>query len=140
MVYNLGHSTPEMAGKFAKDAEVGSLVLNHFSRSIRPSDSRKIRDKASKASGLSKKKVLCAKDNLLLHVCVKQKGPRASGIGTYYDVRDANLHSQNNNVPRMSWAGDKSKEPKNRKLQVDKLKALRQEITKKMRESRLSQD
>eukprot|EP00946_MAST-07B_sp_MAST-7B-sp1_P002119 g2119.t1 len=134
-VYTRGHSTPEMAGKFAKKAEVGSLVLNHFSRSIKSSDMKHIQAEASKASGLETRDVLCARDNLLLHIHVKRKGPRASGIGSFYDVRDARKYGEDK-MPRISWGGNASGVPKKRR-ESKKLGALRKEVEMKMAESQL---
>jgi ribonuclease BN (tRNA processing enzyme) len=64
-----GHSSPLMAGRFAKAANVKKLVLNHFSQKIvLKKQFDFIQKRASDASGLSMSNVIIAKDGDTLFV------------------------------------------------------------------------
>jgi ribonuclease Z len=126
-VYIRGHSTPEMAGEFAKEAEVGSLVLNHFSQAILETQLPGVLKEAVQASGLTRGSVLCAKDNMLVEIKIAKRGPRASGLGRYYDVRDV-AEEQKLGKKQTAWVGGA---PKDRAL-VKSVKAFRKQVERKM--------
>ena len=63
-----GHSSPRMAGNFAKQANVKQLILNHFSQALFPSDINYIRSQASKISGLGIGQVITARDGLAVDI------------------------------------------------------------------------
>ena len=70
-----GHSTPHMAGRFAKSVRAKRLVLNHFSARYRGDPSidsisimTRLEEQAVKASGLSTASVAAAWDFMVLPV------------------------------------------------------------------------
>lgn len=65
LVQSRGHSTPSVAGDFARRVGAQALVLTHFSQKHRPSDvdaMAAFRDAATAASGLPQECVHCARD------------------------------------------------------------------------------
>ena len=76
-----GHSTPKMAGEFARKVGARRLVLNHFSPRYRGDirdaslrTMRKIEDIARDASGLKEKDVVAAWDFLVVNVAATYDG------------------------------------------------------------------
>lgn len=65
LVQSRGHSTPSVAGDFARRVGARALVLTHFSQKHQPSDADAMalfRDAAAAASGLPRECVHCARD------------------------------------------------------------------------------
>lgn len=78
-----GHSTPYMAGQFAKKVDARKLIMNHFSARYKGDQSveslsilTRIEGQAIKASGLTSNDVAAAWDFMVLPV---RQGPASSG-------------------------------------------------------------
>lgn len=91
-----GHSTPQMAGAFARRIKARTLVLTHFSPRYKGDQSpesknimRKLEDMARKASGMAGERVIAAHDLMLVPVPArKQAGTQAAeGAGTQKEER-----------------------------------------------------
>lgn len=80
-----GHSTPQMAGEFAKRINARTLVLTHFSPRYKGDASpesrsimKKLEDMARRASGMAGDRVIAAHDLMLVPVPSRKQGAPAA--------------------------------------------------------------
>lgn len=133
-----GHSNPTMAGKFAREAKVGSLILNHFSK--KDLSMKKVRKQAANAASLPQENVLCASDFTVVNIALRDKLPGSSGLGASSHLRKENRSSKSQDNTKTVWQPKLTDEQrahrKKRKAEIRKRLQRLQESMEEMSDNR----
>ena len=126
-----GHSNPTMAGKFAREAKVGSLILNHFSKKALAME--KVRKQAARAAALPQENVLCASDFTVVNIAVRDKSPGSSGLGASFNLRKDNRSSKSQENTKTVWQPKLTdRQRAQRKKRKAEIRERRQRLQEKM--------